>query len=66
MGEDEESDNDTEHEEPGRSMHERGEVPPSPDSENHGICHGVRPDHLTTQLTPGFRMVVSDMPQLGR
>ena len=77
MGEDEESVNDIEHEEPGRSMHERGEVPQSPDSENHGICHGytqaaraasatVLPDHLTAQLTPGFRRVVSDTPLLGR
>ena len=77
MGEDEESVNDIEHEEPGRSMHERGEVPQSPDSENHGICHGytqaartasatVLPDHLTAQLTPGFRRVISDTPLLGR
>ena len=63
MEEDEESDNDLEHEELGRRMYKRGEVPPSPHSENHGICHGytqaactacatVLPDHLTAQRNP--------------
>ena len=53
MGEDEESDNDLEPEELGPSQ------AASIDSA------AVLPDHLTTQPTPGFRVVVSDVPVFG-
>ena len=53
MGEDEESDNDLEPEELGPSQ------AASIDSA------AVLPDHLTAQPTPGFHVVVGDMPLFG-